>query len=506
VTIFELDDRRTTQRIRLAATRAVRLREVRERFRAAHWQAAYRRRIFLTDAVVVVVTALVADLARVSFLERHSVFPDVADRVLVVAALVAGWMLALGLGRSYDARVYGSGPLEYQRVFGASWKFFSALVVLALLLQGMGLGLRPLLLVGFAVGVVGLLLGRWFWRTLLHRERSKGGCTTAVLAIGLREQAERLIRQMNERPDSGYRVVGVCVPTGDIRPGEEILGVPVLGDLRTAGTIATQVKADCVAVSGSDAITADVVRRLGWELEPFGVDLMLTAELADVAGPRIMITPEQSVSLLHVDAPRFAGPKYVVKTIIDWTGAAVLTVVTLPVLVVVGLAVGLTSPGGTFYTQHRVGRGGRTFPMIKFRTMRPGADRDAHVLTAENDGNGVLFKRRDDPRVTPVGRVLRRYSLDELPQLFNVLAGQMSLVGPRPPLPHEVSKYEARMRRRLLVKPGLTGLWQVGGRSDLSWEESVRLDVYYAENWTPFGDLLIIAKTAKAVLTGRGAY
>jgi exopolysaccharide biosynthesis polyprenyl glycosylphosphotransferase len=362
------------------------------------------------------------------------------------------------------------------------------------------------LLFALPAGVVAVLAGRWAWRAWRHPPRATGGCTTAVLAIGLRDQAERLVHEMNDRSDSGYRVVGVCVPAGQVLPGDEILGVPVLGDLQGAGAIAREVGADCVAVSGSDAITAEAVRRLSWELEPVGVDLMLTAELADVAGPRITVTPEQSVSLLHVDAPRFEGPKYVLKTLMDWVGALVLSLLLTPVLLSVALAVAATSPGPVFYTQERVGRGGRPFSMLKFRTMRVGADRESGVLAGVSDGNGVLFKRRDDPRVTPVGRVLRRFSLDELPQLFNVLRGQMSLVGPRPPLTGEVSKYEARMRRRLLVKPGLTGLWQVGGRSDLSWEESVRLDVFYAENWTAFGDLLILARTAKAVFTGKGAY
>jgi exopolysaccharide biosynthesis polyprenyl glycosylphosphotransferase len=305
---------------------------------------------------------------------------------------------------------------------------------------------------------------------------------------------------------SGYRVVGVCVAGDEIRPGEHILGVPILGDARDTAAVATACGADCVAVSGSDVITADVVRSLGWELEPIGVDLLLTAELADVAGPRITVTPEQSVSLLHVEAPRFSGPKYLAKTVMDWTGALLVTLAALPVIAVVAVAVATTSKGPVLYRQDRVGRHGATFPMLKFRSMRVGADAELHVLGGENHADGALFKHRDDPRVTRVGRVIRRYSLDELPQLFNVLAGQMSLVGPRPPLPHEVSRYEARMRRRLLVKPGITGLWQVGGRSDLPWKEAVRLDVYYAENWTPFGDLLILARTAKVVLTGRGAY
>ncbi|MFE7406398.1 sugar transferase [Isoptericola sp. NPDC057559] len=491
-------------RSRTAAVRAARLKEVRDSFRAGSWQTSYRRRLVRTDVVVVVVTALVAAAARGAAV-HDSVTPTVlGDQVLSVGVLVTAWLASLWLARAYDVRVFASGPAEYQRVFDASWRLVAPLALLALLVARPGVS--TFLLVAVPTGVLALLVGRWLCRSWLHRQRQQGGCVTLVLAIGLRDQVERLVHELNDR-QSGYRVVGVCVPTtDDVRPGEDILGVPVLGDLRTAGVMAAQVGADCVAVSGSDAITADVVRRLGWELEPVGVDLMLTAELADVAGPRITVTPEQSVSLLHVDAPRFTGPRYVLKSVVDWTGAALITLLLLPLMVVVALAVKLSSRGPVFYTQDRVGRDERTFRMLKFRSMRVGADAEVAVLAEPNDGSGVLFKLHDDPRVTAVGKVLRRLSLDELPQLLNVLAGQMSLVGPRPPLPQEVSRYESRVRRRLRVKPGLTGLWQVGGRSDLTWEEGVRLDVFYAENWTVFGDLLILARTAKAVVSGRGAY
>ncbi|MEN5074444.1 sugar transferase [Isoptericola cucumis] len=491
-------------RSRRAAVRAAQLREVRDSFRGEPWQAVYRRRLIRTDVAVVLATAVLAAWVR-GLAVPQSVTPWVVlDQLILAVVLAAAWCCSLALGRAYDVRVFASGPAEYQRVFSASWKLVTPLALLALLLSWPGASW--FLLVAVPTGIGLLLAGRWASRTWLHRQRRAGGCVTLVLAVGLRDQVERLVHELNERP-SGYRVVGVCVPvTDDVRPGEEILGVPIVGDLRTAGTMATAVGADCVAVSGSDCVTADVVRRLGWELEPVGVDLMLTAELADVAGPRITVTPEQSVSLLHVDAPRFTGPRYVLKSVVDWIGAAVITLVLLPVLVVVAVAVKLTSPGKVLFRQDRVGRDGRTFRMLKFRSMREGADRETAVLAAPSDGAGVLFKLRDDPRVTPLGRVLRRCSLDELPQLFNVLAGQMSLVGPRPPLQAEVSKYEARMRRRLRVKPGITGLWQVAGRSSLSWEEAVRLDVYYAENWTLIGDFLILLRTAKAVVTGSGAY
>jgi exopolysaccharide biosynthesis polyprenyl glycosylphosphotransferase len=492
-----------TRRNALAASRAGRLGEVREAFRRPSWRGTYRRRLLATDVLILAPVAAIAAIP--AWGQLMGAGPRVVwAHLLITTAVVGGWLVSLMLSRAYEPCVFGSGPTEYQRVFDATWRYLALLALVSFMFQRPGV--RTYLLVAFPLGTVAVLGGRWLWRRWLHRRRDTGGCTTAVLAIGLRDQAERLVHEMNDRVGSGYRVVGVCVPPGQVQSGEEILGVPVLGDLRGAGTIAAQVGADCVAVSGSDAITAEVVRRLSWELEPVGVDLMLTAELADVAGPRITVTPEQSVSLLHVDAPRFSGPKYGLKTLTDAVGAAVLTVLLAPLLGLAALAVAVSSEGPIFYVQERVGRRGRTFRMLKFRTMRVGADDDHSVLAGESDGNGVLFKRRDDPRVTPVGRFLRRYSLDELPQLLNVMAGQMSLVGPRPPLPHEVSKYEARMRRRLLVKPGMTGLWQVGGRSDLSWEETVRLDVFYAENWTPFGDLLILARTAKAVFGARGAY
>ncbi|MCB7136940.1 sugar transferase [Cellulosimicrobium marinum] len=496
---------RRTLRTLLTTSPAARVRAARAAFHDHSWQVSYRRRLAVTDTAVIVVAVLVAYFVRWDKFIEEPVRADVRVPYVVLSLLVGlAWSLSLVASRTRDPRVMGSGPTEYQRVFDATWRLFAVLAVLAFLLRFPEA--RGYLAFAFPLGLGGLLAGRYAWRQWLHRQRGRGLARTAVLAIGHRDQAERLIRDLNGRSESGYRVVGVCVPAGAVGADEEIRGVPVLGELRHAGEVATRIGADTVAVSGSDAITAEVVRRLGWELEPYGVDLMLTAELADVAGPRITITPAESVALLHVDAPRFTGPRFAVKSATDWIGAAALVLLLLPVLLVVALAVRCTSRGPVLYRQERVGRNGRTFPMFKFRSMREGADREVLSLADVDDGSGPLFKVREDPRVTRVGRVLRRYSLDELPQLFNVLRGDMSLVGPRPPLQREVEQYETSVRRRLLVKPGLTGLWQVGGRSDLSWEESVRLDVYYVENWTLFGDFLILARTARAVYSGHGAY
>jgi exopolysaccharide biosynthesis polyprenyl glycosylphosphotransferase len=489
----------------IAVSRAARFRSVRETFAQEGWYVGYRRRLIVTDTAAVVLAVAVAYFLRWERFEQHAVRSTPSGMYVLLSVLIGlAWCLSLAVAKSRDTRVMGSGLTEFQRVFDASWRLFAILAIMAFLTRYQEA--RGYLVFAFPIGVFGLLSGRYFWRRWLHRMRARGAGKSAVLVIGHRDQAERLIRNLNGKPSSAYRVIGVCIPTGQVVDGETILNIPVLGDLRQAGAIAAQVGADTVAVSGSDAITADVVRRLGWELEPQGVDLMLTAELADVAGPRITITPAESVSLLHVDAPRFTGPRFVVKSATDWVGAMLLTLVLSPVFIAAAIGVKLTSRGPVFYRQTRVGRNGKSFPMYKFRSMRVGADAEVAALAAQSDGAGPLFKMRDDPRVTRVGRVLRRYSIDELPQLFNVLRGDMSLVGPRPPLPSEVSAYEQKVRRRLLVKPGLTGLWQVGGRSDLSWEESVRLDVYYVENWTVFGDFLILARTARAVFSGAGAY
>lgn len=228
----------------------------------------------------------------------------------------------------------------------------------------------------------------------------------------------------------------------------------------------------------------------------------------DVAGPRVLTRPVQGLPLLHVEAPRFGGPQLVLKNVADRVAAVLALVLLSPVMLGVALAIRSESGGPVLFRQERVGRGGRSFGMLKFRSMVPDAETMLPALQLVDEGAGPLFKMRNDPRVTRVGAFIRRYSLDELPQLVNVVRGEMSMVGPRPPLPREVATYEADVRRRLLVKPGLTGLWQISGRSNLSWDESVRLDLYYVENWTPVLDLMILWRTVQVVLRPEeyGAY
>ena len=487
------------------ARRRARVRAARADVDRSRWYSSFRRGLLLTDGAAVLVSVVVGYVVhwRGIVAGRPETGLTWHDPV-TAAAIAVCWFALLAYTKSRDIKIVGVGSTEYQRVFGATWRLFAALAIVAFVARAYGA--RGYIAVAAPIGLGSLLLGRYIWRQWLHRRRDEGLCVSTVLAIGHRSHVEDLVSDLNNRRDSGYRVVGVCVPVAELGDGPDVRGVPVLGDVFGAAGIAGAIGVDTVAVTGSGALTKDVVRRLGWELEPSGVDLMLTAALADVAGPRIAITPAENAALVHVEAPRFAGGRYWLKAFTDWFGAFMITLALSPLLLVVAVAVKATSHGPVLFSQQRVGRNGTLFPMYKFRSMRDGAEAELDALAELNEGAGPLFKIRDDPRITRIGHVLRRFSIDELPQLFNVLRGDMSLVGPRPPLPSEVSAYENDVRRRLLVKPGMTGLWQTSGRSELSWEQTVRLDVYYVENWTLFGDLVILARTAAAVLRSDGAF
>ena len=294
----------------------------------------------------------------------------------------------------------------------------------------------------------------------------------------------------------------MCIPSVD--GARRVAGRPVLGAVADVVQVVADRAADVVLVTGS-YLSGDALRRLSWALSRAGAQLVVVPDIVEVAGPRLTVRPTAGLSLLQVEvgSPR---PRLLLKQVMDVTIASVALVLLAPVLVVAAIAVAVTSPGGAIYRQVRVGQDGVTFTMYKLRTMFRDADERRAALLASGIQDGVLFKMADDPRVTPVGRVLRRLSLDELPQLYNIVKGDMALVGPRPPLLEEVEAYDDPVQRRLHVKPGLTGLWQVSGRSDLDWDESVRLDLRYVDNWSVAMDLLILWKTARAVLTGAGAY
>jgi exopolysaccharide biosynthesis polyprenyl glycosylphosphotransferase len=334
---------------------------------------------------------------------------------------------------------------------------------------------------------------------------------TPVLAVGDSESVARFAARLKKDPCAGMHVVGACVPSVPGAPwnaADEIsaMGVPVFGDVDSITDAVRMSGARSVAVLAGH-IDAEKLRWISWQLEGTDTDLVVSPGLTDVGGRRLHIQPIAGLPLLHVSEPEFAGVRHLLKGAFDRILAAVALLVLSPLLLGIALVVRRTSNGPALFLQTRVGKNGKQFKMLKFRSMYVGAERQVSELIDNNEAaDGLLFKMRNDPRVTRVGRVLRRRSLDELPQLINVLTGSMSLVGPRPPLPTEVAQYGDEMRRRLLVKPGLTGLWQISGRSDLSWEESVRLDLHYVENWSLATDVSILVKTFGAVVRSVGAY
>jgi exopolysaccharide biosynthesis polyprenyl glycosylphosphotransferase len=323
-----------------------------------------------------------------------------------------------------------------------------------------------------------------------------------TLVVGDAASVHRVITDLRAATYHGYRVVGVCLPSIADAPPQD--GVPTLGALADIPQVAYDEQIDVVIVTGGE-LAGDALRRLSWALGRAGTELVVAPGLVEVLGPRVQLRPAAGLTLLEVSTnpPR---TRMWAKSVLDRTLGATLLLLAAPVILAAAVAVRVSSPGAAFYRQRRIGVDGREFTMWKLRSMYVDAEARRVALLASSDRDGLMFKMREDPRVTPVGRVLRRYSIDELPQLWNVLRGDMSLVGPRPPLPEEVDAYRDAVNRRLHVRPGLTGLWQVSGRADLSWEESVRLDLRYVDNWSVTMDLLILWKTGRAVLGASGAY
>ncbi|MFB6770139.1 MULTISPECIES: sugar transferase [unclassified Streptomyces] len=472
---------------------------------AADWEQRYRRTVITTDTVA---TAVVVAAIGNFFGARDAANWHEKWGILAFGTelLVLG---ALAVSRSWAPGVLGQGAEEFRRL-GRS--LFMATVVLAL--GGIALTSRNIKLWIFvAVPAIALvtMTARYVLRLWLHRQRKDGRCLIPVLAAGSPATVRDLITRTRRFPHLGWRVDAVCTTDGlgtdgQEHGGDQLDGVPVVGRL---SDVAGHVHRDgyrVVAVTPDPHWSPDRLQRLAWNLEGSDTEMVVAPVLMEVAGPRLHIDAVLGIPLLRVSMPTFTGGRRAIKGIVDRTGAAVLLVLFAPLMVFVGLLVLVDSRGGAFYRQRRVGKDGREFTILKFRTMVAGADRARAALADRNEGAGLLFKLRRDPRVTRVGAVLRRYSLDELPQLFNVLTGSMSLVGPRPPLPEESAAYGPDIRRRLLVKPGLTGLWQISGRSDLSWDEAVRLDLRYVEDWSLALDTVILWKTLRAVFYGQGAY
>lgn len=419
---------------------------------------------------------------------------------MLIGAVVA-WPLLIAASRGYLPGRIGVGSDELRSVFKA--------LVTAAAVGGLVLAIDPTnsvrwLLAALPVIFATSLLARYVMRKLLHRRQSRGKDLRNALLVGSADSVVALARTFRSTPYSGVRAGMACLPGGI--PDERLteFGIAVVADLEHVRDAVLRYGVDAVAVATSSE--EGYLRQLAWSLEDTGVELMVAPGLVEVAGPRLHVRPFVGMPLLHVEQPTFTGWKRAFKAVTDLVLAGIGIVLLAPVLTAVAIAIKLEDGGPVFFRQERIGKGGKPFRMWKFRSMVVDAEAKLSALKAKNEGAGPLFKMREDPRITRVGRIIRKHSIDELPQLINVLTGTMSLVGPRPPLQSEVDQYEDPAHRRLLVQPGVTGLWQVSGRSELSWEESVRLDLRYVENWTFTGDLLLIWKTVLTVFSGQGAF
>lgn len=411
------------------------------------------------------------------------------------------WQLALYLKGSRRTDTLGVGSEEYKRVLSASL-FTAGIVSIASMAGSLEVG-RELVLAGILPGTLMLLFSRWMMRRVLHMRAKQGATLHRVIVVGEATDLTYLARQISAKSAGMYQIVGLIEDTNTPVAVDD---VPVSYSLDDLDYMIKIHGADSVMVAGTLNDGPEAVKNLGWRLEKTKTELILASNLTNVAGPRIHMRPVEGLPLMHVEPPAFDGARMWAKRILDMVLSVSALLVLIPVLALIALAIRIDSAGPVLFAQRRVGKDGQEFTMLKFRTMVVDAEAQLKDLKGSNEGAGPLFKLKNDPRVTRIGKVLRKLSLDELPQIVNVMRGDMSLVGPRPPLRTEVDCYEQHTFRRLLIKPGLTGLWQVNGRSDLSWDDSVRLDLYYVENWSVVGDLIIMWHTFKAMVRPQGAY
>ncbi len=467
--------------------------------RARAWRSRWTGGLVVGDLILVSVALVVAVVVRFG-VDPGAAFVGRIPYAMIAAAIAAGWSLSLAVAGAYETRYLGTGPDEYKRVAVGTLQLW-AMVAIGCYAAKLQVA-RGFVVVALPLGLVLLLTGRTAARRVLIAARTRGLSMHRVIVVGDRQAVVSLAFELRREKAAGFEVVGACMPEpGDrFRDSDELA---VLGTVDNIPAIVRQYDADTVAVAS--AVPPETVRRLSWGLEGSGVDLVVAPSVVDVAGPRVSVRPVAGLPLLHVDEPELTGGKRVAKAVLDRVLAAIALVMLSPILVPVAVAIRVTSPGLALFRQTRIGRNGHEFEVVKFRTMHVDAEARLAELRGLNETDGLLFKIAGDPRITRIGGFLRRSSIDELPQLLNVVRGDMSLVGPRP-LPVKDCDFTGDVRRRLLVRPGITGLWQVNGRSQLSWEDAVRLDLYYVENWSIALDLTILGRTVGAVLKGTGAH
>jgi exopolysaccharide biosynthesis polyprenyl glycosylphosphotransferase len=446
---------------------------------------------------------LVFDRANAPGLSQSASGPTFAESVAFVALpLILAWILVIALRGGYDRGVFGAGADEYKAVVNGSL-FAAGLLGIGCYLSKFQLS-RGFFVSAFVIGPLLLVAGRFILRRSLHRARRHGSLGQRTVIVGSDEHVDAVASVFARETWLGYDVLGAVVPT--VGDAETQGGVRVLGDVDEAAALVRAYDADVVFVVGGAFHHPLAMRNLVWDLEADNVQVIMAPGVTDVSSERIRVRPVAGLPLLHLDRPRSQDALRWAKRTFDIIGSATMLAIGAPLMLWAAWQIKRHDGGPVLFRQTRVGRDGDYFTCLKFRSMVLDAESALAELHGEVGYEDGLFKMQRDPRITKPGQWIRRFSIDELPQLVNVLRGHMSLVGPRPPLPLEVDRYTLMQSRRLRVRPGMTGLWQVSGRSDLSWTESIRLDLYYVDNWSMIQDLIILARTMGAVLSSRGAY
>ena len=459
--------------------------------------------VLLTDVALILLTTLIATIGR----HKLTIFPqsaDVSSAVPGVALwLVPLWLAVFAAWGLYRTKNMGAGSLEYQSVLTAT-SITAGMAAAVLYLRNDELS-RGFFVLEFTVGLVLLLLGRLSVRRLVKRARMHGLLLSRVVLSGDVRHIEEIATVINRERWLGYHIVGAVTPPTAKMPFTPS-GIPVIGHTDELGAAVKSVDAETLICTEGSFTGSSDFRRLAWDLEKGRTGMVVVPAMTDVSAERLRVRPIAGLPLVHVEQPQSEAASRWGKRLFDLLGSSALIVLASPVMLAVAIAIKLDDGGPVFFRQVRVGKHGKPIRVFKFRSMVTDAEKLLADLRAHNESDGVLFKMAKDPRITRVGHFIRRFSLDEIPQFFNVFNGEMSLVGPRPALPSEVEKYEPHVRRRLDVRPGLTGRWQVSGRSDLSWEETVRMDLYYVDNWSMVQDFIILLRTFRAVVASAGAY
>lgn len=480
-------------------------------FPRTRWQDRYAAVLRITDTAVVCAAVAFAQFVRFG-LPPFVAGPENRYPTACSVLTVVIWLSLLAGFHARSTRIIGRGFEEYRRAVEASIWTFGAIAMTEYIFH-LEIA-RGYLAVALPTGILGLVSSRWLARLIVARKRTDGSYQTTVLAFGNSDAVVSLATELTRRPRDGFRIVGACIPGRRTMTDQHLLvrgqAIPIVHggdcDVATLEELIRRCGVDTLAVVGTEHLGVQQIRKLIWKLEPLGVELVVSPGVMDVAGSRLTVLPVAGLPLLHIEKPQYRGAERLQKRAFDLCFASAALIATMPLLLLAAVAIKTTSPGPVFYMSERIGFGGRTFKVFKLRTMVQDADKSLATLLDSNECDGQLFKIKDDPRVTPVGRILRRFSIDELPQFINVLRREMSVVGPRPLFWLQSEDDDSDSLRRLLVKPGITGLWQVSGRSDLSWDDAIRLDLSYVDNWSMAGDLMIIAKTLRAVFQHSGAY